>query len=428
MSDILHSMDRWLPGLCAMLALMGMSAFLSASETALFFLSHDEIRGFRVGRTRERAAAALLADPDRVLTGILFWNLVVNLMYFTVSIVVSRRLFEANHRTAAGFFGLASLVALLLCGEVVPKVVAALGRRSLAPLVAWPVAIVVRVLDPALPLFRGLTLVARRTFAPHIRQEAYLSAEDLENAVNVSDLSAEMIRQEKQILHNILDLSEIRAEEIMRPRGTYAAHRPPINVADFGGKVPPGDYVAVVRKGSDDVEGVIALSSFSLVPADRLDEAAEEVVHVPWCVTLAAVLTLLREHVASVASVVNEYGETIGIVTFDDIMDAVLIPEPNRAIRFLPREPVLEVAPGCFHVEGITSLRHLCGRLGIEYEPDSDELVTLAGLLHEKLEHIPSVGDGCTWRNFRIRVIEVSKRGRLRAMVTREHRSAEASP
>ena len=147
--------------------------------------------------------------------------------------------------------------------------------------------------------------------------------------------------------------------------------------------------------------------------------------HVPWCATLATVLSLLREEVGNVASVVNEYGETIGIVTYDEIMDAVLIPEPDRAVRFLPREPVLEVAPGCYHVEGITPLRHLCSRLGIEYEPDSNELVTLGGMLHEKLEHIPAIGDECTWRDFRVRVIEVSKRGRLRAMLTKQHASAE---
>lgn len=179
MSDFLHSTELWLPGLLAMLALMACSGFLAASETALFFLSHDEIRAFRVGRPRERSAAALLADPDRALTGILFWNLLVNLLYFAVSIVVSQRLLAANLRTAAGTFGFVALLLLLFWGEVVPKVAAAVLRRSLAPLVAWPIAAVVRVLDPFLPLFRGLTLVARRAFFPHIRPEAFLSTEDL---------------------------------------------------------------------------------------------------------------------------------------------------------------------------------------------------------------------------------------------------------
>jgi CBS domain containing-hemolysin-like protein len=293
----------------------------------------------------------------------------------------------------------------------------------LAPLVALPIATAVRLLDPALPMFRAFTMLARRT-VPHIRPEAYLSAEDLENAVEVSDSSAELIRQEKQILHNILDLSEITAEEVMRPRGTYPAYRPGVRIADFGGKVPPGDYLAIVDPHKEDVESAIALSNFSLVPSDRLEESAEEVVYVPWCATLASVLKQLREQFVDVAAVINEYGETIGIVTYDDIMDAVLILEPERAQRFLPRDPVLEVAPDCYHVEGITSLRHLCARLGIEYEPDSDELVTLAGMLHEKLEHIPAVGDECRWRDYRVRVIEVSKRGRLRAMLTKEPQPA----
>ena len=426
MSEFLHSTDRWLAGLVAMLALMALSAFLSASETALFFLSHDEIRAFRVGRPRERAAASLLADPDRVLTGILFWNLVVNLLYFAVSIVVSERLLTADLRTAAAVFGFVSLLALLLFGEVVPKVAAALFRRRVAPLVTLPIIAMIRLLDPALPFFRGLTRIARRTFLPHIHQEPYLSPEDLENAVNVSDLSEEMIRQEKQILHNILDLSDITAEEVMRPRGTYPTCRTPVRVLDLASRMPDSDYVAVVREGSDDVESAIALSSYSMISGEHLAEGAESVVHVPWCAKLGAVLTLLREQVVSVASVVNEFGETIGMLTYDDILNTVLIPEPDRAARVLSRPPVLEVAPGCYHAEGITSLRHLAGRLGIDYDADADALVTLAGLLQEKLEHLPAVGDECFWYDFRIRVIEVSKRGRLRAMLTRAQPAPEA--
>jgi CBS domain containing-hemolysin-like protein len=368
-----------------------------------------------------------LSDPDRVLTGILFWNLVVNLVFFAVSIVVSQRLIAAHLPSAAAVFGFGAIVVLLLFGEVVPKVVAAIWRRPLAPLVALPILALVRLLDPLLPVFQVLTSISRRTFLPHIHQEPFLSTEDLEDAVNVSDLSAEMILQEKEILHNILDLSEIRVEEVMRPRGSYVALSPPVRAADLGNKMPPADYVALVRPGSDDVEAAIALSSFSLISADRLDEAAADVVHVPWCATLATVLTTLREQVADVASVVNEYGETIGIVTYDDLLDTVLIPEPDRSVRFLNREPVIEVAPGCYHVEGITPLRHLCSKLGMEYEPDADELVTLAGLLHEKLEHIPAVGDESSWRGYHIRVIEVLKRGRLRAALTKEEPATEAA-
>ena len=220
---------------------MGLSAFLSASETALFFLSHEEIRSFRTGRARERAVVALLSDPDRVLTGILFWNLVVNLLFFAVSIVVSQRLIAAHLHSAAGVFAFVAIVVLLLFGEVVPKVIAAMGRRRWLRLSRCRFWGSCGSWTPLLPVFRVLTSVARRTFLPHIHQEPFLSTEDLEDAVNVSDLSAEMIRQEKEILHNILDLSEIRVEEVMRPRGSYAALSPP----NSGGR--PGEQNASGR-------------------------------------------------------------------------------------------------------------------------------------------------------------------------------------
>jgi CBS domain containing-hemolysin-like protein len=57
--------------------------------------------------------------------------------------------------------------------------------------------------------------------------------------------------------------------------------------------------------------------------------------------------------------------------------------------------------------------------VGLEYEPTSDSLVTVAGMLHEKLEHIPVVGDECTWSGFAIRVVEVAERGRLQVVMTK---------
>ncbi|HUG91311.1 MAG TPA: CNNM domain-containing protein, partial [Planctomycetaceae bacterium] len=148
MSEFLDSAPLWMPGTFAMLALTVVSGFFSGSETALFYLSQDELRAFRIGPPRQRTIAALLGDPDRLLTAILFWNLLVNMTYFAVSVVVAQRLVRADQETAAGAFGLGSLFAIILLGEVLPKTIAVVFRRSLAPVVSWPVALAVRVLDP----------------------------------------------------------------------------------------------------------------------------------------------------------------------------------------------------------------------------------------------------------------------------------------
>jgi CBS domain containing-hemolysin-like protein len=117
--------------------------------------------------------------------------------------------------------------------------------------------------------------------------------------------------------------------------------------------------------------------------------------------------------------VVNEYGETIGVVTYDDLIDTILGESPSRTRRVLRREPMLEVAPGRYHVDGMTTLRFLSERLGTEYEPTADGLLTVAGMLHEEFERLPLPGDECAWNGWTFRVIEVARRGRVRVMVFR---------
>jgi CBS domain containing-hemolysin-like protein len=420
MSEFIDAVIALWPAIAAMVGLVAASGFFSASETALFYLSHDELRAMRGGNTRERAVAALLSDPDRLLTGVLFWNLVINLTYFSVSVVVAHDLHMAGQSAvAAGVFSLLSLMLIILFGEVLPKSLAVVLRRTLATLVVWPLSTAVRTIDPLTPTLNQLTRVARRTFWPHVTREPFLETDDLERAIDNSQLTAEVIRHERQVLHNILDLSEIVAEEVMRPRGTYPALPAPVRLADLGGKVPPSGYIAVQARDSEEIESVIPLGRFTAVSDDPLDAAAESIVHVPWCANLADTLQLLRNRLLSVASVVNEYGETVGIVTYEDIVDTILAHQPSRARRLLSREPVQEVQPGRFRADGITTLRHLCRRLELQFTSTSDGLVTVAGLLHEQLEHLPQVGDRCIWRGFEFEVTETKQRGEVRVMVSR---------
>lgn len=419
MNDIWPAASLWLPGLMAMAVLTLVSGFFSASETSLFFLSRDELRLLRIGKPRERVVASLLSDPDRLLTGVLFWNLVVNLSYFAVSVVVAQRLSRAGWTAWAGGFGVLGLVAIILFGEVLPKSLAVVLRQRLATLLGWPLAAALRVIDPVSNALNAVTRVARRVFWPHLEREPYLRAVDLERAVLNSELSDDVIRQERLVLHNILDLTDITVEEIMRPRGNYVCLPEPVSLDDLHGEVSPGDYVVV--RGDDDeaIEGAVPLNGFSALPAEHLENAAEDVVNVPWCATVADTLQSMRDRYCSVAVVVNEYGETIGIVTYEDIIDTILMPQPSRTKRMLKRDPVVEVAPGQYQVEGMTTLRHLADRLELDYLPSPDSPVTVAGWLYDELEHIPVPGDECIWQGYHIRVTDVAPRGQLRATVSR---------
>ncbi|MBQ17840.1 MAG: hypothetical protein CMJ65_12015 [Planctomycetaceae bacterium] len=407
--------EIWLPGCLAMTGLILASGFFSSSETALFFLSREDLRAFRVGRRRQQLVTRLLADPDRLLTAVLFWNLLINLTFFSVSIVLAGKLSEGNPVTAAAF-SLSSVVVIILFGEVLPKSIAVLFRRRLALWLAWPLTIAVRVFDPLAPAFLAITKLLHRAFWPHVIDEPTLDAEDLEQAVENSERTTEVIRQERQVLHNILDLGEISVEEVMRPRGTWTTATVPVRLSDLDATAIETGFV-VLSNGDDAVEKVIPLDHRSTLTQEHLEQLSEDVIPVPWCANLAFVLQRMRETFAGVASVVNEYGETIGVVTYDDILDTILSPEPSRARRLLRREPVQDLGDGKYEVEALTTLRYLAKRLNVEFEPDPERQVTVGGLLQEQLERMPVVGDECIWQGYRIRVMETSGRGPRKVVV-----------
>lgn len=405
----------WFPGSLALLALTCASGFFSGSETAIFYLSRDELRQFSKGKPSEQIVAFLAADADRLLTAVLFWNLLINLSYFAVAGVIAKRLADAGMTAAAGFFGVGSLLAIILFGEVLPKSLSIVFRKRIAVIVSWPLAISVKVLDPVIPLLQNISKLLRRTFWPHIEKEPYLHSEDLERAVDASGASEEVIRHERQILHNILDLSEMLVEEAMRPRGTYFTFNSPLELDDLKKITPNTDYI-ILRKNdsdSDEIDRIIPLTELSFFTEKTLNQKTQRIIHVPWCANLSDVFSRFQMENCHFASVVDEYGETIGIVTYEDIIDTIVSPEPSRAKRILQREPVREVQPGVYHVEGITTLRYLCRKLQQEYELADDGLLTVAGMFHEKLERIPEVGDLCNWQGYELEVIEVRKLGHL---------------
>lgn len=400
------------PGITAMVVLTVASGFFSGSETALFCLTRDEVRRMKTGSRIERLAAALLSEPDRLLTAVLFWNLVTNLSYFAASLLITRRLAEQNQTTLAGVFSAAAVGGIILFGEVGPKSVAVLFRKPLALWACVPLAVFVRVLDPVLPILGTLTGALRRAVWPGLEQEPYLDVEDIERAVDTSEGGGDLVLLEQKILQRILDLSDMTAEEVMRPRGTFPLLTPPVDLAPIRPIVATSDYLFFSPTSGEEVAvSVIPLHDVSSLPDQSVEREAEPIVYFPWCGHLADLLSLMRLKLCTAATIVNEYGEMVGVVTEDDLIDTLVNPTASRARRLLKREPIIHGEDGTIYVEGVTTLRYLAERLGFEHEPDAESLLTVTGLLYDTLQRLPNVGDYCDWHGYRISVVRAAEKG-----------------
>ncbi len=399
-----------------MALLLVCSAFFSTSEAALFYLRRSERRLLATGNRSQRMAAALLADPDRLLTAVLFWNLLVNLAYFALTAVIGIQWERSGHGAATGVFSVLALLSIIVFGEMLPKSLAVLQPRALASWVAVPLAAMVRLLDPLLPGFRMANLLSRRLLWPRFQAEPYLQIRDLERAVRLSVSDAALVEQEQRVLERIVLLAEIHVDELMRPRTQFVSYRPPVSLDDLRVRMPASGYLLVTEPDSDEIAAAVSLPELWKIPETDLDRQAEPVIYVPWCTTVASALEGMLGRRRQVTAVVNELGETIGILTFDDILDTIFSGAPSRSERLLRRAPIRQIAPGVWHVTGMTSLRRLARYFHAPRPPSKS--ITVAGIVQEMLERLPQPGDQCRWGHFQFKVLDAPLRGQLLVEVT----------
>ncbi|RIK80955.1 MAG: hypothetical protein DCC67_08570 [Planctomycetota bacterium] len=399
----------------AMLVLTAASAYCSCAEAAIFSLQADDRRALQKGNAAQRAAVELLSRPDRLLTAILFWNLLFSFGFFVVGSLVEYRLnMQSRHAESAGLMA-GSLLAMIVFGEMLPKTIGVQQPRLLASMTSLPLAAMVRALDPLMPTVAVANNFLQRLLLPRFEREPYLDASDLERAIELSTTDAQLAALEQSALRNIVLLSELPVHEVMRPRNQYEAFQAPVHLEHLGGRVPPGGYVLITDENAE-ITAAISLKTLTAAPRQHLEKYAQPVIYAPWCATVATTMEELRRQEREIAAVINEYGETIGIITAEDIAETIFEPDSSRSARLLATSSIVPVGEGRWHVTGITNLRRLSRHFQAPLEPSIS--VTVAGILQEQLQRIPVAGDELLWSGFRFRVLEAEESGAVKVEVT----------
>ncbi|GAB4135003.1 MAG: CNNM domain-containing protein [Thermogutta sp.] len=415
------------PLMLTMAALAVASGFFSASEAAFFSLRAADREAMAQGTLGERLAVALLRDSQRLLTAILFWNLIVNFAYFTLASIVTLRWQASGRADWASAFAGASVFVLILFSEMLPKSLALLVARRFAGIAPFLLSPAVRIASPILGFLRRIAAALLRVLRPGFRPEPYLRFRDLELAVTQTYGPAVALQREYETIQNLLQLSDLSAEEVMRPRTEIRHHRSPLTREHMRAGIPPSGYFVIC---DDEDEIVAALSPETLLrhsqairagegdearriadsqpsAAMGLDRLAEPVIYVPWKTSAGAVLEMLWRERKPAAAVVNEFGETVGLVTVDDLLRRIFAPQTGRSEMLWRRMSIRRVGAGVWQVTGITGVRRIGRFFGLTLPPTRH--FTIAGVLQERLERVPRVGDECDWGPFRLRVVQVRR-------------------
>ena len=401
-----------IPVLSALLVLLILlSAFFSATETAMMRLNRHRLRHFAdQGDSRARLALQLLERPDRLIGIILLGNNFVNILASSVSTIIALR--TLGQAWIAASAGLLTFV-ILIFAEVTPKTAAALRPER----IAFPAAyIITPLLKICYPLVWIINVIANGIL--HILG---MTTEDTgahrlgsdELRIVVNEASGLIPDKHQQMLLNILDLEKARIEDIMIPRNEIVGinlNQDIENIATFI-KHCPYTRLPLYR---DDINNVVAmLHARNLLPLmkqeslthENLIAAADDPYFVPEGTPLNTQLLNFQNHKHRIGLVVDEYGDIEGLTTIEDILEEI-IGEVTTDLS----ATIIDIHPqddGSHLIEGSTNLRAL-NRI-MNWNLPTEGPNTLSGLIIEYLEAIPQTGTSMRISDYTMEVIQVGE-------------------
>ena len=406
--------------LIALVVLLILSAFFSLSETSMMAVNRYRLKHLvKQGHHGARLTTQLLANTDRLLGVILLGNNLLNAAAATLVAVIVSSLFD--HSDLALLLGTVCVTfAILVFSEITPKVIAAAYPERIALASSY-------VLSPLLKLFypivwfvnlfvQGLLTILR--LKPGADSNTHkISLEELKTLVLEA---GHFIRKKHQsMLLNLFDLETITVDDVMVPRSQIEAIDLDADDAAIQNQLLTCYHTRLpaYRGTLDNVTGVIhtrrVLNQMKGggITSAGLEKIIRKPYFIPSGTPLFSQLQLFQENRERVGLVVNEYGEWMGLVTLDDIIEEIIgeftTHSPSQTGSFLAQED------GSVIVKGTSLLRDLNRKLGMRLPLDGPK--TLNGLIVEYFRDIPESGTSLKIAGHQIEIIQTQ--GRVVKMV-----------
>src|SRR4051812_15233402 len=310
-----------------------------------------------------------------------------------------RSISVATAHTVAVAIAFVAITALhIVLGELVPKTIALQHAEHTAMVVVRPAQLFQRAFSPFIRLLNGAGRLVLRPLG--LRDPSghgmVHSEEELKMLVTASQEAGVLEEDEEQMLHRVFHFSEFTAAQMMVPRTEMAAVPADASMPDIVDLVVRGRHTSlpVYREEVDDVIGIMLVTDLVKAlasPGSSFNAAAitREALTVPETMKADQLLRQMRRHRTHQAIVIDEYGGTAGLVTFERVMERIvgqLGGDFGTAAR-----PVTQLPDGSAEVDGLALVSDVNEQFGLEI--DEETYSTIGGYLLGRLGRRPRLGD-----------------------------------
>jgi gliding motility-associated protein GldE len=401
-------------GFTGIIILLLCSAFISGTEVAVFSLNPEDVDEINNEAPKKgKLITSMLDKPKKLLATIVITNTFINIAIIILFFRLSYNFFPGVSSYLK--FGLEVLIitfAILLFGEVVPKVYANRNKKRFSKKIAYPLYVLNKLLSPLSIPMREIILALHKKFNV---QKSSFSVDQLSQALELTDYG-DATMEEQKILEGIVSFGNTDARQVMSPRidifaldieATFKEIFPQIVEKGFS-RIP------VYRDNIDQVEGVLFIKD--LIPhIDKEDFEWQSLLREPFFVPENKKLDNLLKEFQSMknhlAIVVDEYGGTSGIISLEDILEEIV---GDISDEFDDEDIIFsKIDDSTYLFDGKISLKDFYRITDIEeedFENAKGEAETLAGFLLEISGNFPKKGQKINFKDNIFTVESVDKR------------------
>lgn len=418
----------WL--LVTMFVLLALSAFFSSVETAFSSFNKLRLKSMAQGGDKRASAVVRLDEKyDKLLTTILIGNNIVNIALSSIATIFFMDIITSSESLAATLSTVIITVAVLIFGEITPKVVARVKADKYAMVIAPVVNGLMVILTPLSVAFGGWSKLIHKIFRS--KAEDVITEEELITIVDEAEEDGTLETDEGNLIRSAIEFNDVCAGDILTPRVDICAISKGASINEIAKTFMENGYsrLPVYDEDLDDIVGILHEKDFFVAYHNNnktVTKHLQKPVYVTEHIKLADLLQTLKSHKSHMAIVVDEFGGTMGIVTMEDIIEELIgdvWDEHDEVIN-----EYKELADGTVVVKCSADLDDFFERFEITLDNEEDMPQTVNGFIMKELESFPQVGDSFEFHGLNI---EIKKIGAKRVeeikvnRITEEEKAAE---
>lgn len=405
----------------AIVILVALSAFFSASEMSFSSVNRLRLENMAEDGVKGAKTALYITEKfDDALSAILIGNNLVNIGMSSLGSVMAILIAGEEWTWVATAI---ITVTVIIFGETVPKIVAKKNSNRLVLIFALPIRVLTVILKPFIWVVVSLINLIMKLFPKEpIAMDEEEAHQELQSIIELAEDENVLDEDQSELVQAALEFSDIKVSEIMTARVDLEA----LDIDDDWEELletienVPYSRLPVYEDSVDNIIGVLYLNKFyrQLVDADRLDIRAllSTPVYVYKTTKLPAALNELRSAKQHLAIVTDEYGGTLGVVTIEDIMEQ-LVGEIWDETDIMEENEVVEREVGVYELDGDMQMSDFVELMDWNESDLDAESATVGGWTTEMYGSFPKEGEGFTYRNVELKVLEMDGLRVSRVMV-----------